>query len=114
MTKLLPCVILVGLMGLTKGFIFNMDLDLHTALEKGNQIPVGSGGYLRDSFRKNVLVPGFRAVEEELRSNRRSDMIVESLLAGATLALVIGIGALTLKLRNLRKEMITLKNKEVP
>ena len=52
-----------------------------------------------------------RAVEEELRSNRRSDMIIESLLAGATVALMIGIGALTLKLRNLRKELITLKNR---
>ena len=111
MTKLLPCVILVGLMGLTKGFLFDMDLNLHARLKKGNQIPVGSGGYLRDSFRKNVLVPGFRAVEEELRYNRRS---VESLLAGVTLALMIGIAALTLKLRNLRKEMITLKNKDVP
>ena len=82
MTKLLPFAILVSLISLSKGFIFNMDLDLHTALEKGNQIPFGSGGYLRDSFRKNVLVPGFRAVEEELRSNRRSDVIIESLLAG--------------------------------
>ena len=111
MTKFLLCNILVGL---TNGFLFNMDLNLHAGLEKGNQIPVGSSGYLRDSFRKNVLVPGFRAVEEELRSNRRSDMIIESLLAGATVALMIGIGALTLKLQNLRKELITLKNKEGP
>ena len=98
MTKFLLCYFLVGL---TNGFLFDMDLKLHAGLEKGNQIPVGSGGYLRNSFRKNVLVPGFRAVEKELRSNRRSDMIIESLLAGATVALMIGIGALTLKLRNL-------------
>ena len=63
MTKLLPSFILVGLMGLTKGFLFDMDLNLHAGLEKGNQIPVGSGSYLRDSFRKNVLVPGFLSCE---------------------------------------------------
>ena len=44
MTKLLPFAILVSLISLSKGFIFNMDLDLHAALEKGNQITFGSGG----------------------------------------------------------------------
>ena len=98
MTKCLLCCLLVGL---PNAFLFDMDLNLHAGLDKGNTIPVGSGSYLRDSFRKQVLVPAFRAVEEELKSNRRSDMIIKSLLAGATVALTIGIGALVLKLRNL-------------
>ena len=42
MTKFLLCYILVGL---TNGFLFDMDLNLHARLEKGNQILVGSGGY---------------------------------------------------------------------
>ena len=88
MTKCLLCCLLVGL---TNAFLFDMDLNLHTGLEKGNTIPAGSGSYLRDSIRKQVLVPAFRAVEEELKSKRRSDMIIESLLAGATVALMIGI-----------------------
>ena len=91
-----------------------MDLNLHAGLEKGNTIPVGSGSYLRDSFRKQVLIPAFRWVEEELESNRKSDVIIESLLTGATVSLMIGIGALALKLWNLWKELTTLKNKEGP
>ena len=57
--------------GLTNGFLFDMDLNLHVGLEKGNTIPIGTGGYLRDSFRKQVLVPAFQSVEEELKSNRK-------------------------------------------
>ena len=111
MTKCLLCCLLVGL---TNAFLFYLDLNHHAGLENGNTIPAGSGSYLRDSFRNQVLVPAFKAVEEELKYNRRSDMIIESLLAGATVSLMIGIGALALKLRNLRKELITLKNKEGP
>ena len=86
----------------------------HAGLEKGNTIPVGSRGYLRDSFRKQVLIPAFRSVKEELKYKRKLDVIIESISAGETLSLMIGIGMLTLKLRSLRKELSTLQSKEGP
>ena len=47
---------------------------------------------------KQILVPAFRSVEEVLKSNRKSDVVMESILAGATLSLMIGILMLNLKL----------------
>ena len=86
-----------------------MDLNLHAGLEKGNTIPIGTGGYLRDSFRRQVLVPAFRSVQEELKSNRKSDVIVESILAGTILTLVGGIIMLATYSQKMEFEFVSLK-----
>ena len=74
---------------LTKAFIFDMDLKLDSALQKGGALSRNTGSYLFDSFRTEVLTPAFAAVLKELKNNHRSDIIVE----GTLFVLLIDIGA---------------------
>ena len=88
--QVLQCwIILTVGTSLTKAFIFDMDLKLDSALQKGGALSRNTGSYLFDSFRTEVLTPAFAAVLKELKNNHRSDIIVE----GTLFVLLIGIGA---------------------
>ena len=54
-----PCLAILG---------YKLDLLMHLSLRKGGLLPPQSGEYLMDSFRTDILIPAFGAVEEQLRS----------------------------------------------
>jgi hypothetical protein len=43
-------------------FVFDMDLKLDSALQKGGALSRNTGSYLYNSFRTEVLTPAFAAV----------------------------------------------------
>ena len=86
--------ILCGTMWLAESFIFNLDLKLDSALQKGGTLSRNTGSYLYDSFRTEIVAPAFNAVVKELRANRRSDVITE----GVLFLLVLVLGGLMLAL----------------
>ena len=58
---LIVLIFLPGLLG------YKLDLLIHLSLRKGGSLPPQTGQYLKDSFRKETLVPAFKAVEMELK-----------------------------------------------
>ena len=98
------CVLLCSAMT-SQAFIFNLDLQLHGALTKGNPLAVQAGPYLKDSFRKGVLVPAFASVVQELKQNKRDDVITELILTAVSVVLVGGLLFLWLKMRHAKQEM---------
>ena len=87
-------VVLCGAVWLAESFIFDLDLKLDSALEKGGTLSRNTGSYLYDSFRTEIVAPAFNAVVKELRANRRSDVITE----GVLFLLVLVLGGLMLAL----------------
>ena len=77
-------------------------MSLHAGLEKGNAVEAGTREYFRDSFRRQVLVPSFKSVKEELKANRKNDVIAEGILTVVTLILLGGIIMLWSRIRNLK------------
>ena len=73
---------------LVKAFIFDTDVKLDSALQKGGALSRNTGSYLFDSFRTEVLTPAFASVLRELKNNHKSDIIVE----GTLFILLIGLG----------------------
>lgn len=73
---------------LVKSFIFDMDVKLDSALQKGGALSRNTGSYLFDSFRTEVLTPAFASVLRELKNNHKSDIIIE----GTLFILLIGLG----------------------
>jgi hypothetical protein len=73
---------------LVKAFIFDMDVKLDSALQKGGALSRNTGSYLFDSFRTEVLTPAFASVLRELKKNHKSDVIVE----GSLFIILIGLG----------------------
>ena len=78
-------------------FVFDMDLKLDSALQKGGALSRNTGSYLYNSFRTEVLTPAFAAVLKELKSNHQSDVIVEGTLF--LLAFAMGAWMLVIWLR---------------
>ena len=81
-------IILTVGVSLVKAFIFDMDVKLDSALQKGGALSRNTGSYLFDSFRTEVLTPAFASVLRELKNNHKSDIIVE----GTLFILLIGLG----------------------
>ena len=93
--------IMCGTMWLAESFIFDLDLKLDSALQKGGTLSRNTGSYLYDSFRTEIVAPAFNAVVKELRANRRSDVITEGILF--MLILVLGSLMLVLWLKTKKK-----------
>ena len=87
-------VLLCGAMWLAESFVFDIDIKLDSALQKGGTLSRNTGSYLYDSFRTEIVAPAFNAVVRELRANRRSDVITE----GVLFLLVLVLGALMIAL----------------
>ena len=87
-------VLLCGAMWLAESFVFDLDLKLDSALQKGGTLSRNTGSYLYDSFRTEIVAPAFNAVVKELRANRRSDVITE----GVLFLLVLVLGGLMIAL----------------
>ena len=81
-------IILTVGVSLVKAFIFDMDVKLDSALQKGGALSRNTGSYLFDSFRTEVLTPAFASVLRELKKNHKSDVIVE----GSLFIILIGLG----------------------
>ena len=45
-----------------------LTLDLHLALVQGSPLPDQEGRYLKDSFRRQVLIPAFEDLNQEIES----------------------------------------------
>ena len=88
-------IILTVGVSLVKAFIFDMDVKLDSALQKGGALSRNTGSYLFDSFRTKVLTPAFPSVLRELKNNHKSDIIVE----GTLFILGLGIWILVLWFR---------------
>ena len=87
-------VVLCGAVWLAESFIFDLDLKLDSALQKGGTLSRNTCSYLYDSFRTEIVVPAFNVVVKELRANQRSDVITE----GVLFLLVLVLGGLMLAL----------------
>ena len=87
-------VLLCGAMWLAESFVFDIDIKLDSALQKGGTLSRNTGSYLYDSFRTEIVAPAFNAVVKELRANRRSDVITE----GVLFLLVLVLGGLMIAL----------------
>ena len=90
-------VLLCGAMWLAESFVFDIDIKLDSALQKGGTLSRNTGSYLYDSFRTEIVAPAFNAVVRELRANRRSDVITEGVLFMLVLVLGAFMVALWLK-----------------
>ena len=86
--------VMCGVIWLAESFIFDLDIKLDSALQKGGTLSRNTGSYLYDSFRTEIVAPAFNAVVKELRANRRSDIITEGIL----LVFIVVLGILMLVL----------------
>jgi hypothetical protein len=92
-----------------EAFLFDLDLNLHGSLQKGNALAAQSGAYLKDSFRSSVLVPAFGEIIQELKANKRGDMITEMFLGVISLVLVGGLLTFFFRMRQIKKCIQTQK-----
>ena len=74
-------ILIIFLVQNTSAWLFDLDLNLNSALCPGGAYTANKGSYLQDSFRSDVLAPTMMGIEKELKANRRNDFIVEALLA---------------------------------
>ena len=60
----------------------DLGLQLDSALQRDGDLPVSrnTGGYLRDSFRTEILTPAFSTVVKAIEKNSQEDSIVETTL----------------------------------
>ena len=72
--------VLKGSVWLSESFLFDMDVKLDSSLQRGGVLSKNTGSYLYDSFRTQVVRPAFNAIVRDLHSNRKSDLITESVL----------------------------------
>ena len=73
-------------------WLFDLDLNLNSALLPSGAYTQNKGSYLQDSFRSDVLAPTMMGIEKELKANRRNDFIVEALLVvGLLVNMVVSI-----------------------
>ena len=96
-------IILTVGVSLVKAFIFDMDVKLDSALQKGGALSRNTGSYLFDSFRTEVLTPAFASVLRELKNNHKSDIIVEGTLFILLFGLGIWILVLWFRVKNAAK-----------
>ena len=78
----LEIILIVFLVQNISAWLFDLDLNLNSALRPGGAYTANKGSYLQDSFRSDVLAPTMMGIEKELKANHRNDFIVEALLAG--------------------------------
>ena len=85
-------VFIVFLVNGTSAWLFDLDLNLNSALRPGGAYTANKGCYLQDSFRNDVLAPTMMGIEKELKANHRNDFIVEALLVvGLLVNMVVSI-----------------------
>ena len=60
----------------------DLGLQLDSALQRDGGLPVSrnTGGYLRDSFRTEILTPAFSTLVKAIEKNSQEDSIVETTL----------------------------------
>ena len=60
----------------------DLGLQLDSALQRDGSLPASrnTGGYLKDSFRTEILTPAFGTVVKAIEKNRQEDSIVETVL----------------------------------
>ena len=69
-------------------WLFDLDLNLNSALRPGGAYTANKGSYLQDSF----MAPTMMDIEKELKANRRNYFIVEALLVvGLLVNMVVSI-----------------------
>ena len=80
------CIIQLG-----QSYFFDLELDLHGSLKRGNQLPYQTGGYLKDSFRLSVLILTFKEIIRKLKEQRRENVLQDLLMGLMFLTLVRGL-----------------------
>ena len=70
------------LAGLCICWSVDLGLQLDSALQRDGGLPVSrnTGGYLRDSFRTEILTPAFSTVVKAIQKNSQEDSSVETTL----------------------------------
>ena len=60
----------------------DLGLQLDSALQRDGDLPVSrnTGGYLKDSFRTEILTPAFSTLVKAIEKNSQEDSIVETTL----------------------------------
>merc|ERR1712243_192920 len=60
----------------------DLGLQLDSALQRDGSLPASrnTGGYLKDSFRTEILTPAFSTVVKAIEKNRQEDSILETAL----------------------------------
>ena len=82
--------ILLCLIQLGQSYFWDLELDLHGSLKRGNQLPVQTGGYLKDSFCSSVLIPTFQEIIRSLKEQRKENVIQDFSLGFLALLLIGG------------------------
>ena len=72
----LEIILIVFLVQNISAWLFDLDLNLNSALRPGGAYTANKGSYLQDSFRSDVLAPTMMGIEKELKANRQNDFIV--------------------------------------
>ena len=84
-------IILLCLIQLGQSYFWDLKLDLHGSLKRGNQLPLQTGGYLKDSFRSSVLIPTFQEIIRKLKEQRRENILPDLLMGLLSLFLIGGL-----------------------
>ena len=101
-TALLIGIILLVSLPAGQAWSLGLDLEIDSSLVKDSEFPAGrnSGAYLRDSFRRDVLVPTIGRMVAEIKRNGAHDAKVEIFLLAVVgvLALVFGYCVFRIKM----------------
>ena len=80
------CIIQLG-----QSYFYDLELNLHGSLKRGNQLPLQTGGYLKDSFHSSVLIPTFQEIIRRLKEQRRENVLQDLLMGLISLILIGGL-----------------------
>ena len=113
-------ILIIFLVQNTSAWLFDLDLNLNSALCPGGAYTANKCSYLQDSFRSDVLAPTMMGIEKELKANRRNDFIVEALLAVGLLVniivsiyLLIKTKYLLRRIRNKYSRIVVVSNNQM-
>ena len=80
-----------------------LTLDLHLALVQGSPLPDQEGRYLKDSFRRDILIPAFEELNQEIEAftaeMERLELLV-GVLQGVNATMIFLMTLLIWTLRN--------------
>ena len=79
------------LIQLGQSYFWDLELDLHGSLKRVSQLPVQTGGYLKESFRSSVIIPTFQEIIRGMKEQKKEHVIQDFLLGSLALFLIGGL-----------------------
>ena len=83
--------ILLVCVSIGESYFFDLEFDLHGGLREGNQLPLQTGGYLKDRFRTTIIGPVIQQIVKRLKEQRRENVLQDLLIFTVGVILVIGM-----------------------